>query len=317
MIFVDPETDQFYLSQIDDASALDALDFSSADSSPDNILAHTVSHRQAIFFGSQSGEFWIDSGAALFPLVRYQSYTLDVGIVGKHAHINAADTVFWIGQTERGAGVVYMLAGNQPQRVSTQPVEQALRGSGVNLSAATMWTYQIDGHEFVGINAPGLETTWVYDAAEQQWHERGEWSAGWQPLRSRFVTAFEGAHYALDASGFVMRLDATVNNLSGRVLKRERTWPHFLADDMEKTSYHCLQLACATGSGGQIALEVSNDGGSLFGPPLLRSLGATGRRMQPVRWNDLGSAVDRVWRTWQTDDAPFAIHSAAIDATPA
>ncbi len=314
MIFVDPETDQFYVSAIDDGATLDALDFSSADSSPDNIIAHAVSHRQALFLGTLSGEFWIDSGEAAFPFTRYNSYTMDVGVVGKRALTRAADTLLWIGKTDRGTGLVYMLAGNQPQRVSTLAVEEALKSSS-DLGAATMWAYQIEGHEFIGINAPGLETTWVYDAAVQQWHERGEWADGaWQPLRSRLVTAVAGGHYSIDSVGIVTRLDSGVDALNGRVLRRERTWPHFIADDMEERTYHAIELAMASGSGGQVALELSNDGGSFFGPPLLRSLGATGRRMQPLRWHDLGTAINRVFRLWQSDAVPFALHGATVDA---
>lgn len=311
-IFVDPGTDQFYISAIDDGTNLDALDFSSADSSPDDIVTHRVNHRQVIFLGTKSGEFWINSGAADFPFVRYQSYTMDVGCVGKRAAINAADTIFWIGQTDRGTGIVYMLEGNQPRRVSTMAVEQSLRASGVTLSEADMWCYQIEGHEFVGINAPGMNTTWVYDAALQEWHERGEWDAGWLALRSRLVTAFDGQHFGGDSLGKLVRLDTTLNTLSGRTLARERTWPHLLQDSMEPVSYLALELALATGSGGEIGLQISNDGAKTFGPSLMRSLGVTGRWMQRVRWLGLGTAINRVFRIRQTDNAPFAIHAAAV-----
>lgn len=312
-IFVDPETDQFYISAIDDGATLDALDFSSADSSPDNIVTHRVSHRQVWFFGTRSTEIWIDSGELSFPFVRYNSYTLDVGCVGKRAAINAADTLFWIGQTDRGTGIVYMATGNQPQRISTLAIEEALKGS-TDLSAATLWTYQIEGHEFIGINAPGLETTWVYDAAMQQWHERAEWDAGWQPLRSRLVTAFAGEHFAGDVFGKVVRLDAGLNTLSGRTLVRERTWPHLMQPSMEPISFRGLELAMKSGAGGNVTLEISNDGGITFGPMLLRSLGAIGRWMQRIRWLGLGTAVNRVFRVRCSDDVPFAIHSAAVDA---
>lgn len=311
-VFVDPDSDQFYLSAIDDGTNLDALDFSSADSSPDDIVTHLASHRQLWLFGDLSTEIWIDSGGVDFPFVRYQSYTLDVGCVGKHAAINAADTVFWIGKTDRGAGIVYQATGNQPQRVSTQPVEEALRGA--DLSQATMWTYQIEGHEFIGINAPGLETTWVFDAAMQQWHERGEWSAAWSPLRSRFVTAFAGQHYAGDSSGALVRLDSGENTLNGRVLVRDRTWPHLISPSLNPVSYRGVELSMKTGAGGNVTLEISNDGGTTFGPPLMRSLGAIGRWMQRVRWNGLGTAFNRVFRVRQSDPVPFAIYSGVVDA---
>jgi hypothetical protein len=314
-IFVDPETDQFYVSAIDDGTNLDALDFSSADSSPDDIVTHRVSHRQVLFLGTKSGEFWVDSGQQAFPFVRYQSYTMDVGVVGKRAAINAADTIFWIGQTDRGTGIVYMLSGNQPTRVSTQAVEEALRADGVDLSAASMWCYQIEGHEFIGINAPGMTTTWVYDAALQQWHERGEWSDGWQPLRSRLVTAFAGQHYAGNDQGKLVRLDAASNTLSGRTLKRQRTFPHAVQDSMEPISHRCLEVSVKSGHGGVITLELSNDGGEMFFAPLPRSLGATGRRMQKVRWIGLGATVSRVSRLSCTDNVPFALYGAAVDAS--
>ena len=311
-IFVDPDTDQFYISAIDDGTSLDALDFSSADSSPDNIVTHWVSHRQLWLFGDLSTEIWIDSGAAAFPFVRYNSYTMDVGCVGKRAAIRAADTLFWIGKTERGTGIVYMAVGNQPTRVSTMAVEQALRGSGA-LSLASMWTYQIEGHEFIGINAPGLATTWVYDAALQQWHERGEWDAGWLPLRSRLVTSFAGEHYAGTSAGQLVRLDTAINNLSGRPLVRERTWPHTKSPSMEPICFYGLELELQTGAGGVITLEISNDGGNNFGPKLLRSLGAVGRWMQRVRWLGLGAAINRVFRIRCSDDVPFSLYSATVD----
>lgn len=312
-VFVDPDTDQFYISAIDNGTSLDALDFSSADSAPDNIVTHRVMHRQLWLFGDFSTEIWINSGEAAFPFSRYNSYTMDVGCVGKRAAINAADTLFWIGQTHRGTGIVYMASGNQPQRVSTIAVEQALKAS-TNLAGATMWTYQIEGHEFVGINAPGLSTTWVYDAALQQWHERAEWDAEWQPLRSNLVTAYAGYHFAGNSYGKLVRLDSTVNNLSGRPLVRERTWPHIKSGVMESLSFLGVELSMNTGYGGTVTLEISNDGGKTFGPKLFRSLGAIGRWMQKVRWLGLGSAYNRVFRIRCSDDVPFSIYGAVVDA---
>lgn len=312
-IFVDPDTDQFYISAIDNGTNLNALDFSSADSAPDNIVTHRVMHRQLWLMGSLSTEVWIDSGELSFPFTRYNSYTMDVGCVGKRAAINAADTLFWIGQTPRGTGIVYMAQGNQPQRVSTMAVEQALKSS-TNLAGASMWTYQIEGHEFIGINAPGLSTTWVYDAAIQQWHERGEWSAGWMPLRSMLVTSYAGEHFAGTSYGKLVRLDASINNLSGRPLVRERTWPHLKKASMDPLSFYGVELSMNTGYGGNVTLEISNDGGKNFGPKLLRSLGAIGRWMQKVRWLGLGAACNRVFRIRVSDDVPFSIYDATVDA---
>jgi Phage stabilisation protein len=312
MIFVDPGSDQFYISAIDDSADLNALDFSSADSAPDNIITHRVMHRQLWLFGTTTTELWIDSGALAFPFTRYSSYTLDVGIVGKRAAIVAADTLWWIGQTRAGRGLVYTASGNQPQRVSTIAVEQALAAS-TDLSAATMWAYQVEGHEFIAINAPGLTSTWVYDAALQMWHERAEWADGWAPLRAAQHVAFNGQIYAADGANIV-RLDTNTHTLSGRPLVRERTWPHMVQSSMEPITFRGVEVSMRSGAGGVATLQVSNDGGQTFGPPLLRSLGAVGRWMQRVRWLRLGAAYNRVFRLRVADPVPFALYTAVVDA---
>ena len=311
-IFVDPGTDQFYITELDDSSQMDALDFSSADAQPDNIVSSLVLHRELVLLGLYTTEIWINSGGGLFPFVRYNSAQIDVGCVGKDACIVAADSIFWVGQTRTGSGIVYRMAGHAPQRVSTRAMEQLLAKS-TDISAATMWTYQVDGHEFIAINAPGLATTLVFDAAMQQWHERAEWSAGWAPLRVTSMCYVNGGQYAGDAIGNLCLLDPTVYTYGADPLVRERTWPHMVKASMEPITFRGIELSCTTGYGGNVTLEISNDGGYTFGPMLLRSLGAVGRWMQKVRWLMLGTANDRVFRIRCSDAVPFNIHAVAVD----
>lgn len=311
-IFVAPDTDQFYITALDDSSTMDALDFSSADSQPDNVIAALVLHRELVLLGLYTTEIWINSGGASFPFVRYNSAQVDIGCVGEDACIVAADSIFWIGQTRTGSGVVYKMSGHSPSRVSTRAIEQMLAKSS-DISAATMWTYQVDGHEFIAINAPGLATTLVYDAAMQQWGERGDWFDGWAPWRVTHVCYVNGEHYAGAADGMLYRIDPDVYTYGDDPLVRERTWPHLVRESMEPITFNCLELACSTGHGGNVTLELSNDGGYTFGPKLMRSLGAVGRWMQKVRWMMLGTANDRVFRIRCSDAVPFNIHAVAID----
>lgn len=310
-IFVAPDTDQFYITALDDASSMDALDFSSADAQPDNIVSALVLHRELILLGLYTTEIWINSGGAMFPFERYNSAQIDVGCVGNDACIVAADSVFWIGQTRTGSGIVYRMAGHAPLRVSTRAIEQLLAKS-TDITAARMWTYQVDGHEFIAINAPGVSTTLVYDAAMQQWHERAEWAAGWTPLRVTSMCYINGGQYAGDAVGNLYRMDPAVYAYGADPLVRERTWPHMVKASMEPISFASLELACSTGYGGNVTLELSNNGGFTFGPPLMRSLGAIGQWMQKVRWMMLGTAYDRVFRIRCSDPVPFNIHAVAV-----
>ncbi len=313
-IFVAPETEQFYISAIDDASNLDALDFSSADTQPDNIVVQRVFKRELYLFGTRSTEVWINSGGADFPLSRYNATPIQVGIVGARAQCIAADTIVFVGQTDRGHGYVYQMRGYQPVRISTQAVEEDLNASDVDLTQCRLWTYHVEGNEFVGIEAPGLETSWVWDASTQQWHERARWVSGnWARMDFETVVFFEGQHYAAKGTK-LYTLDQSANTIEGSPIVRERTWPHLISPSMEPTVFRGLELLCTTGYGGNVTLEVSNDGGYIFGPPLIRSLGVTGRFAQRVRWLGLGSANDRVFRVRCSEAVPFSIYAAALDA---
>ena len=318
-IAVAPDSNQFYISAIDDGTSWDPLDFSSADASPDKLVTLRVLKHELFLFGETSTEVWVNSGDADFPFTRYQSVPIDVGIVGNTAAVRTTDSIFWVGQNKTGRGQVYYMNGHQPVRVSTQAVEEALATS-TDLSQCYSWTYLLKGNEFVGFEAPGMESAWVYDVSTQLWHERARLIAGeWAGYSLSHVVGFNGYHFGQFA-GQVCKLDPDLyyhktSLLATEPLARERTWPHLVAPSNDPLTFRLLELNCTTGHGGNITLECSNDGGFTWGSVLLKSLGATGRWMQRVRWLFLGSARDRVFRLRCTDDVPLTIHSALVDAS--
>jgi hypothetical protein len=233
--------------------------------------------------------------------------------VGARAAIAAADTLWFVGQTKKGRGFVYVMEGRQPVRVSTRAVEEDLQAAGVDLSQCSMWAYQCPGHEFIGVNAPGMATTWVFDAAAKQWHERADLVNGeFTAHRIDHVTAIDGVQYAAAGTRMLV-LDRAVDNLDGDPLVWERTWPHLISPEFEPVAFASLELACTTGNGGMVTLQCSNDGGFTFGPPLSRSLGATGRWNERIRWQFLGSARDRVFKLRGMGCAPFSLRAAVVN----
>jgi Phage stabilisation protein len=315
-IFVAPSTEQFYITAADDATALNAADFSSADGQPDLVVTHRVRKRELYLFGTRTCEVWINSGGADFPFTRYQGTPIDVGAVGSRSVCKAADTLVWVGQTEQGGPFVYMLDGYQPVRISTQSVEQQLLTS-TDIASVSVWSYQDAGGEFVCINAPGMATTWCWNAATRMWHEMAEQSAGsWVPFRVDQAVYFNGKRYAI-AGTKLYELDRRYTDLAGDALVRERTWPHLLSPSLEPIAYHGLEVRCTTGSAtaGNLTLEISNDGGSVFGPPFAKSLGAVGARTQRLRWLGLGTCPgggSRVFRLRCADSVPLTLQGMTL-----
>ena len=316
-IFVDPGTQVFYISAIDDATNLDALDFASAESSPDDIVAHLVDHREVWLLGEQSIEVWFDAGAADFPFARNNGAICEVGCMATFSAQKIDNGLMWVGRDKNGAGIVYRSVGYQPQRVSTIAVEEALQAS-TDLSAAVAYVYQQDGQTFYCLNAPGLTSTWVYEVATGAWHERCDLVSG--SLTAHRVTCHSfnfNKHLVGDATGKVYYLDKTKNTFNGDVRKCIRISPNDVNPSRDRLQYNEFVLDCSAGfasSGISPVAELSwsDDGGITYGNPVQRSVGQIGQYFPRLIWQRLGMARDRVWKLEFSDNAPFTIVNGAV-----
>ena len=314
-IFIRPDTQQFYISAINDASSLDALDFASAEASPDDLVSLVVDHRELWLFGKDSTEVWYNSAGVDFPFSRNQGAFIEIGAVSAQSAQKIDNSVIWVGRDKNGAGIVYRAAGYQPMRVSTTAVEEALKGA--DLGQCRAYCYQSDGLSFYCLNAPGLSTTWAYELASGQWHERCEIEAGaLAPHRALGHVFAHGKHFIGDETA-LYEFDSTKNTNAGDELYRERTSPHFATPEFEAVPYGMFRLDATVGVANQgedpqVELCWSNDGGQTFGNWLARPLGKTGKYQQRVDWYRLGASNDRVWKLRCTADVKFDIVNVAV-----
>ncbi len=319
-VFVRPGTQQFYISAIDDAKTLDGLDFASAESSPDGVTSVVVTQREVWLFGEVTTEVWFNSGAADFPFARVQGVTIEVGCIAPHSAQKADNSVFWLGQDDNGAGMVWRADGYKPTRISTHAIEEALRQQATDLSLATAYCYQQDGQTFYALNVPGVAATWVYDASVGQWHERCEQEAGaLTQHRARVHVYAHGMNLVGAADGNLYELDPDNYTNDGDVLYRERTSPHMASAQRKRVFFQSMKLNVEVGITPQgtapvIEMQYSDDGGATWGNWLQRSAGAVGEYRTQVEWHRLGAAYDRVWRVRCTDDCRTSIVGEAVTA---
>lgn len=170
-------TNQFYQSNIGDLSTWDALSFSSADSEPSPIMAIISLFRQVWVFKQQSVEIWNNAGLNGFAFQRMEGAYLEIGCISPYSVCQVGDRLIWLGQDDQGQGVIYMTNGYSGHRISTHPVEYAMRSYG-KISDAVAYSYQQAGHLFYVISFPTGNATWVYDRTTGLWHERGEYING-------------------------------------------------------------------------------------------------------------------------------------------
>lgn len=308
IIGIQADSQRFGWTALGNAKSVAALDFASAEGSPDNLVSMLSSDRELLLLGETTGEVWYSvGGAAVFQ--RADSEFLQYGCAAAHGAQMAGDTPVWLGRDKAGQALV--LAG-RGQRVSTRAIEE--RFEGRDLAQARAFAYSDGSQTFYCLNVPGLDTTLVYDLRFQQWHERAELVKGnYRQWRARCHAFAYGRHWVGDNDGNLYRMDPTVHTIAGSTLCRDRISPVISHPGRRRLRFPGMELVCEKGTGGQVMLRWSDDNGATWSGWRVESAGAVGQYARRVRFNRLGSAYDRVLQVRMTDDAPFSPIAADVE----
>lgn len=312
-------TGRFYKSAINDVTNWAALDYATAESSPDYLMCPRVAVGQLWLFGDITTEIWTNTGASTFPFARISGAVMQAGILAKHSAIELDNTVFWVGNDKFGSGIVFRANGFSPQRISTEPIEKII-AEATDKENIRAWAYQEEGHIFYVLTDGGLPTSIVYDLSTQQWHERaflngsGEFE---QHIATCHVFAF-GKHLVGS------RLDGKIYDLSlehlsddGEEIVRERTYTH-LFDEGRKVRYNSLEIGVESGVGTtsgddpQISLQLSKDGARTWSDWQAASIGKLGEYQTKVKFRRLGLAETMTFKLRITDKVKVAITGSYI-----
>lgn len=322
-ILVKPGSQQFYITGINDVT-FDALDISSAEGSPDNLVAQISSNQQLYLFGTQSTEVFYNSGDADFPFSRIQGAVVDVGLAaGFSLQKLPGGGLAFLGGDSTGQGIVYVMQGYQPKRVSTPSVESVIRKrTAEQIAAARAWVYQQGGHVFYALNVPGEDSTWTYDVSTGQWHERTFLNLhSLERHRADCHTIAFGLNVVGDyQNGKVYALDPDYFKDDTGSIARIRTAPH-ITKTLKRVFHQQFQLDMETGVGldgvgqgtePQAILDWSDDGGNTWSNEHWTGIGAIGAKSWRVIWRRLGSSRDRVYRVKITDPVKVVLIGADL-----
>ena len=251
-VFNEPNSQKVWVTSLLEGTQIDALDFASAEGSPDGLVSLIIDHREAWLFGTNSVEVWYDAGNADFPLARVQGAFNEIGCAAAYSVAKLDNGIFWLGSDARGRGIVYRANGYTGQRISTHAVEWQIQQYD-NISDAVAYTYQQDGHAFYVLIFPSANTTWVYDVATQAWHERAGFDDGqFTRHRSNCQMNFGGEIVVGDyANGNLYAFDLSTYSDNGDLQKWLRSWRALPTgqNNLNRTAQHSLQLDCESGVG--------------------------------------------------------------------
>lgn len=185
------------------SAAANALDYNTLDRwtseyRPDRLVSMARLGGELLLLSANSGEFFGNTGAAQQPF-RSKRIFLDKGCAGPHTVVEADNTVFWLGSD----GYFYQLDGYNSRRISTRPIEQAIRGQDGWNAFAFVW--ESEGHTVVYWTFLDGQT-WGWDTSQQEWHRRE--SYGLDRWRVNCTARSGSAWYAGDfQKGRIWRLD--------------------------------------------------------------------------------------------------------------
>lgn len=319
--FNDPDSGQFYISALYDGSSVDALDFATAESAPDDLVRVIKCGSILFLMGKNTIEPWANQGGGDFPFARIDGGVMDVGCAAAHSVAILDNSLFWLGSDRRGSGVVYRVQGMTPQRISTHAIELIL-SRVTDLSSIRGYTYQKNGHLFYVMTGGGLLTTLVYDVSTGMWHERaylndsGEWEC---QLGVTCTFAF-GKHLVGDRlSNKIYEMHEDIYSDNGREIKRQRTFTHINNEgkrarlsELQVDFEYGVGLTSGQGSDPVANLEVSTDGGHDFGNMLPVSIGKKGDRKARAVWRRLGYGSQFTFRLTISDPVKVAICGAYL-----
>jgi hypothetical protein len=334
VVFPNFNTNQFYWTDLYSTN-VDGLNFASAESNPDKLIALINNNEDLWLFGEKTTELWYDAGQGTTVFARRPGVLVETGCASPSSLVKInSNRLMWMAQDDRGGPYIAVSNGYGAQRASTFAIEQTWSNlKAEDIYKSTAYSYMQDGHMFYALNVPGVNSTWVYDVTTSDmlqtptWHERvwtdtitGQFSRN----RANSHAFYLNKHIITDyLNGDILYLDQNsfTDGENADPITRQRIAPH-ISNDGKRIIYNRLQFDFKTGMGNpdflqpQVMLEWSNDGGNTWSNPVYRSVGAQGNYNARVVYNQLGQGRDRVFKLTMTDPIDWAVSGAAIDLSP-
>jgi hypothetical protein len=309
-------TGRFFISAVNDGTTWDALDFATAESSPDSLVRVIRAVGQLWLLGSTTTEIWTNTGDASFPFQKIKGAEIEIGILAAHTAVSSGNSLTWVGKDNRGSGIVYRADGFRPKRISTEAIE-LLIARATDPTNMLGYAYQQDGHDYYVLTGGGLETSLCYDGSTNLWHERAYLNAqgeNEQHLSSCCMFAFNKHLVGDRRNGNIYELDMEVYSDNGDAIARDRIYTH-ISNEGERVRYSSLEIGFETGVGLQsgqgsnpvCVLRISQDGARTWSDGFTASIGAVGEYTKKVIFRRLGIAEQLTFWVRVTDPVKVAI----------
>jgi hypothetical protein len=316
-----PNTQQFFVSGLFDATTWSALSFASASQYSDNLVAVDQLVGNLVLYSNRHTEFWQNVGSTPQPYAPILSATNEYGLgaIYSRAHVNG--TICFLAQSPQGIAQVCQNNGYNVTVISTPDLDYIISQFQTYADAVAL-SYMTDGHAMYQITFPTANRSFIWDASTTVWSEvQTGVSKGWAARHQGQFSAYAGgATYISDyQNGNIYTLSSTAYTDNGAIIPREITTRHaldnhnrFTVDEIYLDMETGVGLTAGQGSNPLIMLEVSQDNGHTFSTPRNLTIGQLGKYKNRIIARRFGTARDFVFRFRMTDPVKFVITGGAM-----
>ena len=163
------DTKKWIISNLNNGLSWDALDFGTAETDPDPVVAPLVYNNQMFVTGSETTEGFQNIGGAGFPFQRSNVF-LDKGCYAPFTLIASNQRFFMIGGGKNELSGIWEFSSGAFTKVSTIPIDAVLAEyTRTTIAAAYALSWSAGGQSFVAFSL--VDRTFVYNITTSLWHE--------------------------------------------------------------------------------------------------------------------------------------------------
>lgn len=293
-------TGEFNISAQDDITDWDVLDFADAEGDGDNLVTPVSVERQLWLIGEKTTEVWYNAGTT-FPFERNPGGFMRIGCNSKRSIATFEDDLMFLDNNNR----VVRKNGLRLEPVSPYQIDYLISKLG---DAQSSFMYSQEGHIFYELSFKAK--TICYDLTTGFWHTR---ASGPKDSRSRANCAVRFNDLILVGdyqNGKIYEYSLSTYQDDGKTKRAIRAC-QFLHENDKYIFPGSLTLDMETShTAGQIALQVSKNGGHTYGTERWESMGeGYGKR---VKWNRLGAARNFAFQVTISDNVKRNINRAYL-----
>lgn len=304
-------SDRYQISE--DGTTWDALDFSSADSNPDDLVRIFSDHGQLILCGEATVEFATNAGALDFPFSSLKNSTLQFGLAAPRSLTEFNNSLAGLFRSEEGQVQVKMLGGGGLQTLSDPEMDTIINGYST-VSDATAFSYLLGGHPMLQINFPTAGKSHLYDGLTKLWSDLESGLTGGRHRAEIRVDYLNKPRVTDYENGNIYTINANKYTDNGAAIPREIVSRRIFAggknitvSTFEPVFEPGVGLVTGQGSDPRAMISASKTGGKTYPVERWVPMGKIGEYNNRARAHRWGSARDWVFKLRVTDPVKFVL----------